>query len=139
MEKVICYVVGVAKGNPGPAAVGVRAVGGDGAVMFEKAQSIGNASVDFAGFNAVTLTLQLLSEQYRATARDTKFEIKLDNEVVKKQLNDESSITHPGLVPMFVEIHNLRVTSFPHLAFTLISEAENQDAHRLVNEVLDAE
>ena len=50
--------------------------------------------------------------------REKQFEIRIENELVKKQLNGEEPVHEPGLVPMFMEIHNLRVSSFPNLTFT---------------------
>lgn len=138
MEKVTCHVVGVAQGNPGPAAVGVRVVDASGDTVLEKAHAIGNASASFAQYNAVMVALQLLSGHFGAVTRDTHFTIHLDDEEVKTQLNSEGPVTHPGLVPMFIEIHNLRVASFPHLAFVLVTESENKITRELVMRVLVA-
>ena len=65
------------------------------------------------------------------------FEIRLDSELVKKQLNSEYQIKEPGLVPMFIEIHNMRVESFPHINFVLVPTEDVNEADRLVREVLD--
>ncbi len=63
--------------------------------------------------------------------------MRLENEVVKKQLNAEYQIEEPGLVPLFIAIHNLRVANFANLSFTQMAPKYNQDAQRLLNEVLD--
>jgi ribonuclease HI len=75
---------------------------------------------------------------FGAATKTMQFEIRLDSELVKKQLNAEYQIKEPGLVPMFIEIHNMRVAHFPHLTLTHIPRAQNKEADRLVNEALDA-
>ena len=137
MEKIIAYTDGKARGNPGPSAVGVYIVTEAGELVREIKQSIGNAYNDFAEYYAVLLALQTLEVIYSNTTKTKQFEIRLDSELVKQQLNAESQIKAPGLVPMFIEIHNMRVASFPNLIFTLVPHEENQEAARLVSEVLD--
>lgn len=137
MEKIICYTDGGARGNPGPSAVGVHIVTESGAVVKEVKQAIGNATNNFAEYNAVMVGLQTLKQIYGKATKTMQFEIRLDSELVKKQLNGEYQIKEPGLVPMFIEIHNLRVANFPHLILTHVPRAQNKEADRLVNEALD--
>ncbi|MBP9717487.1 MAG: ribonuclease HI family protein [Candidatus Pacebacteria bacterium] len=137
MEKVICYTDGGARGNPGPAGIGVYIIDEAGKVLTEVKQAIGNATNNFAEYNAVMLGLQTLKAKYGKKSKTTHFEIRLDSELVKKQLNGEYQIKEPGLVPMFIEIHNLRVSTFPHLTFTHVPRTQNKEADRLVNEALD--
>ena len=61
----------------------------------------------------------------------------MDSELVKKQLSGEYQIKEPGLVPLYMEIHNLRVAHFPNLTLTHVKRALNKEADRLVNEALD--
>jgi ribonuclease HI len=137
MEKVICYTDGGARGNPGPAGIGVYITDEAGKLLAEVKQAIGNATNNFAEYNAVMFALQTLKAKYGKKTKTMKFEIRLDSELVKKQLNGEYQIKEPGLVPMFIEIHNLRVANFPHLILTHVPRAQNKEADRLVNEALD--
>lgn len=134
----MCYTSGISQGNPGPGAVGVYVTDESGAMVEEAAQTIGNTTHNFAEYNAVLFGLQTLKEMFGANTTTMQFEIILDSELVKKQLNAEYQIKEPGLVPMFIEIHNMRVASFPHLTFIHVPREENTDAMRLVNEALDA-
>lgn len=138
MNTIICYAAGAARGNPGRAAAGVYVTDADGTMICETAEVIGNSTDVFAQYHAVMLALQTLTEEYDEATRTTQFELRLDNEFVKQQLNSEQPVTEPGLVPMFIEIHNMRVAHFPHLTLTRISSEQNADATRLVNEALDA-
>ncbi len=138
MEKIICYTDGMARGNPGPAALGVQVLSANDEVVLELQQSLGNGSENFAAYMAVVVCLQALKDQYGEATKDMEFELRLSSPLVKEQLNSERPITEPFLVPQFIEIHNLRVASFPHFTLTHIAREENKEAHRLVNEALDA-
>ena len=137
MEKIITFTDGGARGNPGPAGVGVYITKEDGQLVREVKQAIGNATNNFAEYYAVMLGLQTLKQIYGKDTKEKCFEMRLDSELVKKQLNGEYQIKEPGLVPMFIEIHNLRVSSFPNIIFTHIPREKNKEADRLANEAMD--
>jgi ribonuclease HI len=139
MQKVICYTDGGARGNPGPAAIGVYITDEAGQMLREVGQVIGNSTNNYAEYHAVMVGLETLVEVLGETSKTTQVEMRLDSELVKKQLNAEYQIKEPGLVPLFIAIHNLRVAHFPHLALTHIPREENKEADRLVNEALDGE
>lgn len=138
MEEIIAYTDGGARGNPGPAGVGVYILSEKGKVLKEVKEFIGNATNNFAEYQAVALALNTLKKMYGKKSRQMSFELRMDSELVKKQLNHEYQIKEPGLVPLFIEIHNLRVSSFPNLKLTHVPRAKNKEADRLVNEAIDA-
>lgn len=128
---------GGARGNPGPAAVGVYILSADGNVLGEVAAHIGNSTNNFAEYQAVKVGLETLKKMYGKQTKEMQIEVKLDSELVQKQLSGEYQIKEPGLVPNFIEIHNLRVSNFPNLTFTHVPREQNKEADRLVNEALD--
>ena len=138
MKKVTIYTDGGARGNPGPAAIGVHIVDETGKVLKEVAKTIGNATNNFAEYQAVAEGLKTVKAMFGGRTKEMEFELKLDSELVKKQLNGEYQIKDAGLVPLFIEIHNLRVANFPHLKLTHVRRELNKEADRLVNEALDA-
>jgi len=138
MEKIIIYTDGGSRGNPGPAAIGVYVTDESGAMVTEVAETIGNATNNFAEYQGVLRGLQTVKEKYGKKTKTMDFELRLDSELVKKQLNGEYQIKEAGLVPHFIEIHNLRVSTFPQLTFTHVRRELNKEADRLVNEALDA-
>ncbi|HEY0964699.1 MAG TPA: ribonuclease HI family protein [Candidatus Paceibacterota bacterium] len=137
METVTIFTDGGARGNPGPAAIGVQMLDAQGNVLKEVSEAIGNATNNFAEYQAVMRGLETAKQHFGSKTKDMQFEIKLDSELVKKQLNGEYQIKEPGLVPHFIAIHNLRVSSFPNLTFTHVRREFNKEADRLVNEALD--
>ncbi len=138
METIIIYTDGGARGNPGPAGIGVYVTDAKGTMVMEYAQAIGNSTNNFAEYQAVATGLQVIKQKFGKRTKDMQFELRLDSELVKKQLNAEYQIKEAGLVPLFIEIHNLRVSAFPHLTLTHVPRAQNKEADRLVNEALDA-
>lgn len=128
---------GGARGNPGPSAVGVYITDAKGEVVREVKKAIGNATNNFAEYYAVSLGLETLKQMYGKKTKEINFVVRLDSELVKKQLSGEYQIREPGLVPLFMDIHNHRVASFPHISFVHVPRAHNKEADRLVNEALD--
>lgn len=137
METIIAYTYGGSRGNPGPAAAGVYVTNTSGEIVSQVKESLGNATSSFAEYYAVMLALQTLEQLYGDTCKEMQFEIRLDSELVKTQLSNETQIKEPGLVPMFIEIHNMRVEMFPHIFFTQITKEENTEAINLITQILD--
>lgn len=137
MEKIIVYTDGGARGNPGPAAVGVYVTDADGKVITEVSEAIGNATNNYAEYQAVATALTTLEKRYGKKTKQMEFALFLDSELVQKQLSHEYQVKDAGLVPLFMQIHNLRVAHFPHLSFTHVKREKNKEADRLVNEALD--
>ena len=137
METIICHTAGESKGNPGLSAIAVFITDESGLVVQEIVKPIGNATTTFANYNAVMVCLQTLQTLYSEKTKTLNFEIRLDNELVADHLNAKAPINDPGLVPMFIEIHNMRVASFPNLIVTCITAAKNTLVVNLLKEVLD--
>ncbi len=137
METIICYAAGESKGNPGPSAFAVYIESIIGEVIEQRTQTIGNATSDFAAYNAVMVCLQTLQSVYGETTTQMQFEVRLDCKLVANHLTARVPINDPGLVPMFIEIHNMRVASFPNIKFTIVSPEENQKAITLLKPALD--
>ena len=137
MEKIIVYTDGGARGNPGPAGIGVVVADSKGNVLQETSAFLGNGTNNFAEYQAVMVALQTLRQLYGKKTKEMEFEVRLDSELVQKQLSNEYQIKEPGLIPQFIEIHNMRVTSFPNMTFVHIRREENAEADRLANEAMD--
>ena len=137
MEKVVCYTDGGARGNPGPAACAAYITSESGDPIKEIKQTLGQGTNNFAEYMGVVLALRTLKELYGKRTKAITFNLRLDSELVTKQLNHQYQIKETSLMPHFMEIHNLRISHFPHLTLTHIPRAKNKEADRLVNEALD--
>ena len=138
METITIFTDGGSRGNPGPAAIGVHIVDASGTVLKQVAETIGNATNNYAEYWAVVRALQSAKEHFGKRTPDIQFVLKLDSELIKKQLSNEYQIKEPGLVPLFIEIHNMRVALFPNLIFIHLPREQNKEADKLVNQALDA-
>ena len=68
--------------------------------------------------------------------KNLEIEIRMDSELVARQLRGEYKILEEKLFPLFIKIWNLKI-SFPFLDFREIPREQNKEADRLVNEILD--
>lgn len=133
----MCYTDGGARGNPGPSGIGVVMMDPKGEVVGEFEQFLGNGTNNFAEYAAVVCALTELKRKLGKKTKEIDVEIRLDSELIKKQLSGEYQIKEPSLVPQFIEIHNLRVSSFPNLTFVHIPREKNKEADRLANVAMD--
>ena len=136
MQKIIVHSDGGARGNPGPAAIGVVIADESGAVIEELSEYIGETTNNIAEYTAVIRGLRILGTLYKDKTHELLIDWKLDSELVEKQLAGEYKVKNPGLQPLFKEIQDLRAR-FPHLSISHVRREYNKEADRLVNEALD--
>lgn len=137
METWICFTDGGARGNPGPSGIGVVVLNPKGETVRELSQFLGNGTNNYAEYAAVVLALNELKKLLGKKTKEVHVEIRLDSELVKKQLSGEYQIKEISLIPNFIEIHNLRVAHFPKVAFVHIPREKNKEADRLANVAMD--
>ena len=130
--KVVVHVDGGARGNPGPAAIGVVVSDPDGAVLEELGERIGVATNNVAEYRALLRGLE------RARARDAReVEIVNDSELVARQITGAYKVKHPAMKPLHEEaIAALR--EFDRWSIRSVPRADNARADELVNEALDS-
>ncbi len=134
---VICYTDGGARGNPGPAGAGAYITKGNGDVIDEVSLFLGNGTNNYAEYAAVILALHTVKKHFGAKTKTLHVEIRMDSELIQRQLSYKYQIKEPSLVPQFLEIHNMRVKDFPHISFVHVRREQNKDADRLANEAMD--
>ena len=130
--KVVLHVDGGARGNPGPAAIGVVVSSPEGEVLDEVAETIGVATNNVAEYRALIMGLE------RAHALGaSEVEIINDSELVAKQLTGAYKVKHPAMKPLHAEaIAALR--GFDSWRVRSVPRAQNARADELVNQALDA-
>ena len=136
MSKIIVHSDGGARGNPGPAAVGVVIAKEDGEVLEELSETIGESTNNIAEYTAVLRGLHALIALFGEKTTELEIDWRLDSELVVKQLAGEYKVKNPGLRSLFEEIRDLRAR-FPKLSLRHVRREENKEADRLVNEALD--
>jgi len=130
--KLVLHVDGGARGNPGPAAIGLVISTPEGDVLEEVAQRIGQATNNVAEYRALLLGLE------RVQARGaTEVEIVGDSELVARQLTGAYRVKHPAMKPLYQEAM-ARLAGFESWRVRTVPRAENARADALVNQALDA-
>ncbi len=126
------HVDGGARGNPGPAAIGVVLSTPDGEVIEELGERIGVATNNVAEYRALLRGVQT------ATAHGaTELEIVNDSELVAKQINGVYRVKHPAMRPLHTEAM-AALQEIPQWRVRSVPRAENAEADALVNQALDA-
>ena len=129
--KARLHTDGGARGNPGPAGIGVVLSSPDGEVIGEVAESIGRATNNVAEYRALIAGLEL------ALAHDvTELEAFLDSELVVSQLNGSWKIKNDALRHLAIDARRL-MNRFEKVALSHVRREENSDADKLANQAMD--
>jgi len=137
MERIIIYTDGGARGNPGPAAIGVVIRDSAGRLIKSYGKSIGNTTNNEAEYRAVISALEKLKSIWgKKKTKNLSLEVNMDSELVVKHLNGEYKIEEERLFPLFIKIWNLKM-DFGEIKFKHIPREKNMEADRLVNQALD--
>lgn len=139
MTKLIIYTDGGARGNPGPAAIGVVITNEKGELVKKYSQTIDEATNNEAEYRAVIFALKKIKALFGGKkAKQMEIEVRLDSELAAKQLNHQYKIQEENLQPLFIKVWNL-IMDFKTVGFKYIPREKNKEADRLVNEALDKE
>lgn len=136
--KYTVHTDGGARGNPGPAGIGFVIRDGSSQVLKNIGTYIGEATNNVAEYEALIRALTELKKVIpKEKRKSAQIEVRMDSELVVKQLNGEYQIKEEPLQLLFVKVWNLRVSEFPHVTFTHIPREENHEADALVNQAID--
>jgi ribonuclease HI len=124
---------GGARGNPGPAAIGY--VVGNRRYGERIGETTNNVAEYRAAIAALKKAKQLLGKK---GAKETEVELRLDSELVYKQMLGQYKILEPDLQTLFIELWNLK-QDFKSLTWRKVPREENREADRMVNAALDGE
>lgn len=126
------HVDGGARGNPGPAAIGVVISRPDGEVIDEIAERIGPATNNVAEYRAVLRALERASE-----LGATELQIIGDSELIARQLSGAYKVKHPAMKPLHAQA-TAALAGFDSWRVDTVPRAQNARADALVNAALDA-
>jgi ribonuclease HI len=127
------YADGGSRGNPGPAASGAVLLDAGGKVVHETGAYLGIATNNVAEWTAVLIGLEAAAE--RGVRR---LAVRLDSELVVKQLRGEYRVKHATLQLLYGRAMKV-LRSFEQVDIQHIPRKQNALADRLVNRVLDQE
>jgi ribonuclease HI len=130
MRELVINTDGGARGNPGPAGIGVVFSDENGEIVARFKKYIGETTNNVAEYSALLYGLE--------KAQDFEYErilCRLDSELVVKQLNKEYKVKNEELRVFYNKI--LDLTFFKNIQFIHIPRAKNAEADKLVNEAID--
>jgi ribonuclease HI len=123
---------GAARGNPGPAGIGVQITSDDGAVVAEIARGIGEATNNVAEYTAV---IEGLTRARDLGARTVT--LRSDSLLLVQQLNGRYRVKSEHLQPLHRRARSL-VAGFDTVTIEHVPRGRNEEADRLANEGVDA-
>lgn len=122
---------GGARGNPGPAGAAAVLYAADGRRLDARGKFLGRATNNVAEYRGLLLGLDLARHH---GLRDLA--IRLDSELIVRQLTGEYRVKAPELKPLWAEARQ-RLADFAHWEVSHVPRSENAEADRLVNESID--
>lgn len=135
MQHITVHTDGGARGNPGPAGIGVAVFDEAHAPMTELAEFIGAATNNVAEYTAIVRAL----EHIATIVPDTKavhLTVKLDSELVQRQMNGVYKVKDATLKTYFEKAKTLTDT-YASVTFIHVPRSENKVADKLANEAMD--
>ena len=131
-NKTIIYADGGSRSNPGPSALGVVVTDDKGKILKEYSRYLGEATNNQAEYEAVIFALQKAKQ-----LKIKNVELRVDSELIGKQLLGKYKIKDPDLQPLFIKAWNLRL-DFEKVDIKIIPREQNKKADKLVNQELDS-
>lgn len=134
-HRILCYIDGASRGNPGPAAIGIVFYAGarpEGDPILEWGAGLGTATNNTAEYQAL---LSALGKALSMGARNVT--VRSDSELLVRQMNGQYRVRQPHLRVLYTQAKQLE-SSLEQVSYEHIPRTDNQRADRLCNEALDA-
>ena len=129
--RVIAYVDGGARGNPGPAGYGVLVETTDGLVVDELKGAIGIATNNTAEYHGLIAALE-----YCAAHGHSDVVVRSDSRLLTRQMTGEYRVRHPALKALHAEAREL-ASRIERVHYEHVPRAQNTHADALANAAMD--
>ncbi len=132
-SKVTIYSDGGARGNPGPAAIGVLICDEKGETITDHNETIGDTTNNVAEYTAVIVGLEMAK---KLGAREIDYYV--DSQLVAYQISGKYRVKTPHILVLFKQVKE-REKFFDRVKFTQVPRTHEKIRYvdRLVNEALD--
>ena len=126
------FTDGASRGNPGPAGAGAVLFDAAGCELAARSLALGHCTNNVAEYRALLLGVQTAVE-----LGCTHLDIRLDSELIVRQLQGRYKVKHELLKPLFEEAHRLLVR-LEHWSVSHVPREQNKRADQLANQGIDA-
>lgn len=130
-DKIVMYVDGGSRGNPGPAGIGVVLLDANKKRIKEIWKYIGETTNNIAEYTAL---IHGLEEAVILKAENLT--INMDSELVVRQLNGEYKVKDPGMRKLFEKALAI-LKNFKSCEIKHIDREKNKEADKLVNKAIN--
>ena len=128
---------GGARGNPGPAGAGAIIRDEFGVSVASVSQYLGERTNNYAEYEAVILAFEALTKFVPPAERDTtEVTVKMDSELVVKQMRREYKVRNPVLKEQQARLAQV-AAAFGTVTFIHVPREQNSDADALANAAMD--
>jgi len=131
-SEAVLWTDGAARGNPGPAGIGVMLKTRAGEVIATDAGFIGHTTNNVAEYRALLRGFELALEHGVEV-----LEVRADSELLIKQLLGKYRVKAEGLRPLFEQARQL-MGRFQSVKLQHVRREHNGEADRLANQGIDA-
>jgi ribonuclease HI len=128
----ILYTDGGSRGNPGASACAFLLYDADNKLVISGGEYLNENTNNYAEY-------QGLLHGIRAALENgvTDLKVFMDSELIVMQANGAYQVKHPVLKELYKQLKEMK-PKFASIKFVHVPRAENKEADRLVNEILDA-
>lgn len=130
-RKYLLYIDGGARGNPGPAGIGIVILGAGNKKVKEVFKYIGEATNNIAEYSALVCAL----EEAKALGAEN-IVVHMDSELVAKQLTGEYRVKNAEIKVLFEKAVDI-LKGFGSFEIKHIDRSRNKDADKLVNKAIN--
>ena len=130
-KRLFIYVDGAARGNPGPAGIGVVIFDENKQKVKDYSKYLGNTTNNIAEYNALVYALQ---EAHMLGVKDVV--LHTDSELVSKQLKGEFRVKNNNIKPLFEQAMHL-INGLERVEIKHIDRSLNKEADKLANKAIN--
>jgi ribonuclease HI len=128
---IVLYTDGASRGNPGLAGAGILVTAADGTELAARAVFLGECTNNAAEYQALLLGLEAA-----LPLAPGKLTIRMDSELIVRQLNGQYRVKSPDLLPLYQRavafLRQFKVVQVEH-----VRREFNSRADRLANQAID--
>jgi ribonuclease HI len=129
------FTDGGARGNPGPAGIGVVVKNG-AKVIFQASKFIGKATNNVAEYQAMILALDWLLENEKKLCAD-RVDFYFDSELLTNQMNGSYRVKAPHLKDLYLQAKKKEAVLSCSVFYNSLPREMNSEADGLANQAMD--